>query len=161
MAKIATFAVMIVFWLVLSGMFDAFHTSLGLFCALLVAQFGHNLLFFSGNPRTWTIVFFGMVLYLPSLFWEILLANLQVAYIACHPRMLELIDPQVIRFRTKLRTRVSRVALGQSITLTPGTITVDIRDDEFTVYALTRSAARGCPGAMEERIGKIVERPLR
>jgi len=157
MAKAATFLVMIVFWGILSGMFDTFHTTLGLVCALLVAFFSHNLLFFSGNPRTWTIVFVGMILYLPSLFWEILLANLQVAYIALHPRMLDLIDPQVIRFRTRLKTRVSKVALAQSITLTPGTITVDIRDDEFTVYALTRSAAEGCPGAMEERIRKIVE----
>jgi len=38
---------------------------------------------------------------------------------------------------------------------------VDIQDDEFTVYALTRSAAEGCPGAMEKRIETIVERPLR
>jgi multicomponent Na+:H+ antiporter subunit E len=97
------------------------------------------------------------VLYIPSLLWEIILANIHVIRVVIHPRMLEIIDPQVIHFRTILKRPISKVTLAQSITLTPGTITVDIRDDEFTVHALDRTVAEGCPGAMEERIRRALE----
>ncbi len=161
MAKMATFLVMIVFWVILSGMLDPFHLGLGLFSCLLVAFFSHKLLFFGGTPKLWIRGIVGITLYLPTLFWEIVLANLHVTYIALHPRMLDHIDPQVIRFRTKLKNGISKVTLAQSITLTPGTITVDVHDDEFVVYALTRRTAESCPGAMEDRICKIAEEPRR
>jgi len=157
MAKVATFVVMLAFWVVLSGMFDGFHFSLGVVCCALVAIFSHDLLFFGGDRRSWVRGVIGLILYIPWLLWEILLANLHVAYIVLHPRMMELIDPQLIRFKTKLKKPLSQVTLAQSITLTPGTITVDIRDGEFTIYALTKEAAEGCPGSMEERIAKALE----
>ena len=51
--------------------------------------------------------------------------------------------PVIIRFRTDLKTRTARVILANSITLTPGTITVSIEDDELTVHCLDRSMAEG------------------
>ena len=62
-----------------------------------------------------------------------------------------------IRFKTKLKRPISKVTFGQSITLTPGTITVSIHDDEFSVYALTRSASDSLPGDMETRIARALE----
>lgn len=157
MAKVATFFVMLVFWVVMSGMFDPFHFSLGVFSCFLVAHFSHKLLFY-GDPRSWGRGILGFVFYLPWLFWEILLANLQVAYIVLHPRMLDLIDPQLVRFKTILKRPISKITLAQSITLTPGTITVDIEEDEFLVYALTDSAAKSLPGsAMERKIAAALE----
>lgn len=157
MAKVATFVVMLAFWVVMSGMFDGFHLSLGVLCCALVAFFSHDLLFFGGNRRSWVRGVVGLIFYFPWLLWEILLANLHVTYIVLHPRMMELIDPQLIRFKTKLKKPISQVTLAQSITLTPGTITVDIREDEFIIYALTKEAAEGCPGPMEDRIAKALE----
>jgi multicomponent Na+:H+ antiporter subunit E len=152
MARVATFLVMLVFWVVMSGMFDAFHFSLGVLSCLLVAHFSHDLLFTGGGLRTWARDFAGVLTYLPYLFKEIVLANLQVAYIVLHPRMLDLIDPSLVRFKTTLKRPVSKV------TLTPATITVSIDDDEFTVYALTRSAAESLPGEMERRVARALER---
>lgn len=157
MAKFATFLVMLAFWIVLSGKFDAFHLVLGVISSLIVALSSHSLLFFGGELRSWIRGTLGLVLYLPGLFWEIILATLHVAYVVMHPRMYELIDPQIIRFRTNLKKPISKVALAQSITLTPGTITVDVEDDEFIVYALTQSAADGCPGSLERRVAKALE----
>jgi len=157
MAKLATFLVMLAFWVILSGMFDPFHFTLGLLCCALVAYFSHDLLFFGGNFNSWVRGTLGIIGYLPVLFWEIVKANIQVIYVVLHPRMMELIDPQVVRFRTTLKKPISKVALAQSITLTPGTITVDIQGDEFIVYARTREAAEGCPGAMEERLARALE----
>lgn len=156
-AKIATFFIMLAFWVVMSGMFDAFHLSLGVLSCLLVAHFSHDLLFAGGRVGPWLRDLVGILFYLPYLFKEIVLANLQVAYIVLHPRMLELIDPTLVRFKTSLRRPISKVTLGQSITLTPATITVSIDDDEFTVYALTRSGAESLPGEMERRVAAALE----
>jgi multicomponent Na+:H+ antiporter subunit E len=160
MASIATFLIMAVVWVILSGMFDPFHLTLGLICCGLVAFFSHSLLFWGGDARSWSRGLVGWFLYLPSLFWEIVLANIHVAYVVLHPRMLDLIDPQVIRFKTTLKRPLSKMTLAQSITLTPGTITVDICDDEFVVHALTRTTAEGCPGSMEKRIRRTLEDDL-
>ncbi len=141
----------------MSGMFDAFHLSLGLLCCLLIAFLSADLLFGPEFKVRFSQVL-GMIIYLPWLFWQILLSNLQVAYIVLHPRMLEVIDPQLVRFRTRLKGSFARVTLAQSITLTPGTITVNLSNDEFTVYALTAAAASDLPGEMEERLIAALEK---
>lgn len=156
-AKISTFLIMLSFWALLSGMFDAFHLTLGVFSCLLVAHFSHDLLFSGTRPGNWPRDLLGICLYLPWLFWQIVLADLQVAYLVLHPRMLDLIDPHLFRFTTTLKRPISRVTLAQSITLTPGTIAVSIQNDEFTVYALTRSAAESLPGDMERRVAAALE----
>ncbi len=52
-------------------------------------------------------------------------------------------EPVLVRFRTTLRTRVARVLLANSITLTPGTITVTLEGDELTVHCLDKTLAEG------------------
>lgn len=164
--KVATFIIMLIFWVIMSGMFDRFHLTLGVLCCLLVAHFGHNLLFpkSTGKQQNWLRDITGVALYLPYLMWQILLANLQVAWIVLHPRALEMIDPHIFRFKTKLTRPIAKFAFAQSITLTPGTITVNIysdesgeQPDEFAVYALTNAAAEALPGEMEERVAKALE----
>jgi multicomponent Na+:H+ antiporter subunit E len=156
-AKIATFIVMLTFWVVLSGMFDAFHFTLGVICCLMVSHFSHSLLFYHGDGKSWTKGLIGTICYLPWLFYQIIIANLEVAYLVLHPRMLEKIDPHLIRFKTTLKRPISKVTFAQSITLTPGTITVNIEEDEFMVYALTRSAGEALPGEMERRVARALE----
>jgi len=155
-AKVATFLIMLVFWTIMSGMFDAFHFTLGVLCCLLVAHFSSSLLF-PETGRPWVREAIGVILYAPWLVKEILLANLQVAYIILHPRMLDKIDPHLFRFKSKLTRPLAKVTMGQSITLTPGTITVNIHEDEFTVYALTTETAEALPGEMEERVARALE----
>ncbi|MGK2906963.1 MAG: Na+/H+ antiporter subunit E [Desulfuromonadales bacterium] len=156
-AKLATFAIMLGFWAILSGMFDVFHLSLGVICCLLVALFSGEMLFDGLRVEVRARQIFGMLAYLPWLFWAIVLSSLQVAYIVLHPQMLDKMEPQLIRFKTKLKSNFARVTFAQSITLTPGTITVSMQDDEMTVYALTRSAAENLPGEMERRIARALE----
>ena len=156
-AKIATFVILFIFWVVLSGMFDAFHLTLGVLCCMLVAHFSHGLLLYGGNDARWLKGFFGVIFYLPWLFYQIILANLEVAWVVLHPDMLEKIDPHLVRFNTTLKRPISKVTFAQSITLTPGTITVNVDEDEFTVYALTRNASEALPGEMEKRIARALE----
>ncbi len=148
---------MLAFWVMLSGMFDPFHLSLGVICCLLIAQFSSHLLFKEMKVGLNARQVIGLLLYQPWLFWEITLSSIQVAYLVLHPHMKDKMDPQLIRFKTKLKTQFAKVTFAQSITLTPGTITVSINDDEMTVYALTGSAAESLPGEMERRVARALE----
>ena len=155
-AKIATFVIMLIFWIIMSGMFDPFHFTLGLICCLIVSIFSSNLLFPEAG-KSWIPELLGMFRYLPYLLGQIIIANLEITYIVLHPRMLDKIDPHLFRFETILKKPISKVAMAQSITLTPGTITVNIFEDQIAVYALTQKAAASLPGEMEQRVARALE----
>ena len=66
------------------------------------------------------------------------------------------VQPEIVSFHTKLKTDTGKVLLANSITLTPGTITVDIRDDVMLVHCLDESLDAGLEGSqMEEKIMKL------
>ena len=68
--------------------------------------------------------------------------------------------PQIVCFKTVLRTDFARFVLANSITLTPGTVTVRIQDDTFYVHAITVHAAGDLapgPGAMERWVAWVFE----
>ena len=66
------------------------------------------------------------------------------------------IQPRVTSFRTKLKTDAGKVVLANSITMTPGTITVDVQDDLFLIHCLDESFDVGTEGfEMEDRIARV------
>ena len=157
LTRIATFTVMLAFWIIMSGLFDAFHLTLGVISCVIVVFASNKLLFFGVDDEPMIRRVVGMLGYLPWLFYQIVIACLDIARIVLSPRMIELIDPRIFHFTTRLKTTFARVTFAQSITLTPGTVTVFTDGDQFTVYALTRATADSLPGEMEERILKALE----
>jgi multicomponent Na+:H+ antiporter subunit E len=100
--------------------------------ALLVAiffggEFAHRPLSFL-NPRRW----FWTIVYIPVFMWHMLVANLDVAFRVLHPSCP--VKPGIVKVRTNLKTDVAKTFLANSITLTPGTMTVDIDDDILYVH---------------------------
>lgn len=154
-AYVATFVIMMALWCVLSGQFDSFHLTLGVLSCALVSYFSADLLFAAPpNARSFHITL-GFLWYLPWLLYQILLAARHLLYLSFHPRMMELIDPQVIRFRTRLKSDLAQVTFANSITLTPGTITVYVNfHRDFSVHAIDRFSADSLPGEMERRIAR-------
>ncbi len=151
-----TFMVMFPFWMVLSGRFDLFHLSLGVISCGIVAGFSGDLLLSAVGQRSWLKLSKGFLRYLPWLFLQIFLSSLHMLRLALHPRMKELIDPRVVRFKSRLGDELALVTFANSITLTPGTITVFVDlDGEFRVHAIDRSCAEALPGEMERRVGAI------
>ncbi len=152
---VLTFLILFGFWILLSGRFDYFHLTLGLICSILVSYLSHDLLFFNirlGDFRIRAKRFFSAA---PWFLGQIFSANLHVAYLALSPKMP--IDPQIVSFKTKLESDVSWVALANSITLTPGTVTMDIREGEFFVHALDKKVAYDLnTGEMEDRIAHVL-----
>ncbi len=157
MRYIYTFLIMFGFWILLSGKFDLFHLTLGVISSALVSFLSADLLMFKeGKNRLSTGVRF--LMYLPWLLYQIVLSTMHVTFLALHPRMKDQIDPTIVTFKTKLKTNIAKVALANSITLTPGTITVRIDGQVFYVHAISRKAAAGLPGEMEDRLAKVFER---
>lgn len=68
-----------------------------------------------------------LLAYIGVLFWEIIKANVDVAYRVLHPRIP--IRPGIVVIRTSLKSNVAKLILANSITLTPGTFTLDVVDD--------------------------------
>jgi len=155
MRLIATFIILFVFWMVMSGKFDLFHAALGVISCLLVVRISGDLLFKETRKGRGKEVF-RFIVYVPWLIYQIILANLHVVRLALSPRMSELINPQLIRFKVNLKSDISKVTFANSITLTPGTITADIVGDEYIVHALSQPVADDLlSGEMEQRVAHV------
>jgi multicomponent Na+:H+ antiporter subunit E len=158
MRKVYTFLIMFGFWILLSGKFDLFHLTLGVISSALVSFLSSDLFMYNQQSRGRLTTGIRFLMYLPWLLYQIVLSTMHVTFLAMHPKMKELIDPTIVTFKTKLKTDLAKVALANSITLTPGTITIRIEDQVFYVHAISRKAAAGLPGEMEDRLAKVFER---
>lgn len=158
---ILQFIILLGLWLVLSGKYDWFYISLGVVAALFVTVIQlriNKYLYYqkkiaNENSLSWS----RLLLYIPWLIWQIILSSLQVAYVVLHPRMP--INPSLLKFKTKLPNITARVILGNSITLTPGTLTINIADDEFLVHTLTDASHSGIvDGSLPKQVAKLYHR---
>lgn len=142
-AGLIIFSILFPLWAVLSGRFDFFHLSLGFISSAIVTAFSLNLLpemRTKGLLKSWAR-FIG---YLPWLLWQIWLANLHMLKLSFHPKIKDVIDPQIISFTPNLTSDLSRLTLANSITLTPGTITISISTyGTFRVHAIDAASAEG------------------
>jgi multicomponent Na+:H+ antiporter subunit E len=82
------------------------------------------------NPLRWIYMF----LYAFVFLFEMAKANLQVAYLVLHPKMP--IHPGIIRVKTGIQSELGRTFLANSITLTPGTFTIDIKEDILYIHCI-------------------------
>jgi multicomponent Na+:H+ antiporter subunit E len=153
------------FWVVLSGKFDAFHLGAGFLCSVAIAL-GSCYLYALDPPlaepgRHPFAVFpwLRMLAYLPWLFGQIFVSSLQVAKLVLSPKLD--IRPKLFRFVYPLPNGLARTTLANSITLTPGTVTIDLRGDEYVVHALTDAAAAPLEGDetgnMKERVAHVFD----
>ena len=75
---------------------------------------------------------FWFILYIPAFIWELTKANFDVAYRVLHPKMP--IAPGIVKVKTKLKSEMGKVFLANSITLTPGTFTIDLKDEYLYIH---------------------------
>jgi len=94
------------------------------------------------------------VLYVPYLLWEIVKANFAVAYVVLHPDLP--VDPEVVEFDAAVWSVLPVATLANSITLTPGTLTVDVSRQHFTVHTLTQGSREGLFAGSLERAVRFV-----
>jgi multicomponent Na+:H+ antiporter subunit E len=145
-------------WLGLSGKFDLFHLLLGLLSVLLVLGFNdaiRRLKPARGGPASRDRLNLVLaLLYVPWLVWQIISSAVYVTRLILAPP--SRLDPRILRFRCDQPNEVAEVVLGNSITLTPGTLTLDIHDDEFVIHCLDQGVADGVlAGTMQRRVARL------
>ena len=147
------------FWVALSGKLDAFHLSLGLVTAIAVALATGKLYRLAPQPmppeefvRT-PLRWFRFLTYGMWLVGQIFRSAVDVARLVLHPRLP--IAPRVVRISDDLPHPIARLVLAHSITLTPGTVTIECDEKGMEVHALNAEAARSLGrdgGAMARRV---------
>lgn len=168
--SVIQFVLLLGIWLLMSGHYDFTHISMGVGSAFIVVILNLRLrryFFFqeelaeaSANldgVLTVRVRFVRLLFYIPWLTWQIVVASLQVAAVVLNPKMP--IDPALLRFKTNFPNTSAKVILGNSITLTPGTITVRIKGDEFLVHALMDASSTGIlDGSLPGEVAKLYEK---
>ena len=129
-----------VIWLLLTESYTPAHMALGLVASFGVALlntevFGVALLNTEvGRPPAVAIRWLQLLRFFPWLFGRILVSGLHLSFLILHPKLP--IAPALIRYRTKLGHESGIVLLGNSVTLTPGTVTAEAQPDELVVHAM-------------------------
>lgn len=147
------FAVLLAFWLLLSQQWNALFIGMGVVSAAVVTWASVGFLErtigpIHVHPRVHAMWF---TVYTAWLFSRVVPSAIQVARIVLDPRLPP--RPGIVRFRTQLSSPAARTVLANSITLVPGTMTLEVADDEFTVHAFTPDAVDDLATArMQNRI---------
>ncbi|MBY6204931.1 Na+/H+ antiporter subunit E [Halomonas denitrificans] len=137
-------------WLGISGVYKPLLFALGSLSVLFVVWMSRRMdvVGVEHNPVLYS---WRLPLYWAWLIWEIVKANLEVARAALGPS--NRVRPQVVRVPVRLRTPIAKVTYANSITLTPGTVTLQLERDWIEAHALLDSTARSLQaGDMERRI---------
>lgn len=133
---VATGLLAFAFYLVLGDPTEPFDLVTGLISAAVVAVVLGGVTFERAPSSATLRSFLRAVVFVPRLLWAVVRANLALAAVVLHPRLP--IDPAVVRLPAP-ESAVARALLANSITLTPGTVTLDVDGDELVVHALTAS----------------------
>jgi multicomponent Na+:H+ antiporter subunit E len=126
------FLTLILVWLALTSSFHWQELSVGIFISFVLSLIFYKKYIELGLPpfSIRRIVF--AVLYIIVLFKEIIIANFDVAYRVIHPKMP--IKPGIVVIKTELKQDIAKMILANSITLTPGTFTLDILGDTLLIH---------------------------
>jgi multicomponent Na+:H+ antiporter subunit E len=119
----------LVAWPFANGTVDLQIVAAGLIASLLVAVLFHDILPKEHHVFISPVRVFWFLVYVPVFFYYVIRANLDVVYRALHPAMP--IRPGIVKIKTSLTTDSAITALANSITLTPGTLTVDLTEDGY------------------------------
>jgi multicomponent Na+:H+ antiporter subunit E len=154
---VVLFCVLFAVWLLWSGLFKPLLIGLGLASCALVVFLAHRMETLDKESVPIHLGF-GIISYWGWLLKEIVKSSLQVTRVILSPSLP--ITARVVRIQALPRGQVTRVILGNSITLTPGTLTTDIDDDGLiTLHALTEETARDIESNEMNRRVAAMEKP--
>ena len=152
--------VLFAFWMVLSGRTETKFVVYGILTAVVTTWVTYPLLLVPNKDGSKKYYVFGfsipkMIMYFFWLMWQLVLANIDVL-LATTGQELN-IDPKVVRFRFKADNPMASVILANSITLTPGTVTMNVTDDGvYEIHALTVGAAAGVKdGGLQKKVADL------
>jgi multicomponent Na+:H+ antiporter subunit E len=137
-AVLLLLAVLALSWVLWSGLYKPLVLGLGAFSCVLSVYLAHRMGFFRHQALM------SLLPRLPAYWWwllrEIVASSVDVARLILTPSLP--ISPVVVKLQAEAQTDVGQVILGNSITLSPGTVTLDVYEGELLVHCLTRESAR-------------------
>jgi multicomponent Na+:H+ antiporter subunit E len=161
MRYIAIFILSLIFWLLITFRFTIPNLIVGsvasAICSAIFARYYFHNVYKFLQPHRW----FWFLVYLVIFIWACIKANFDVAYRVLHPAMP--IKPGIVKVRTTLKSEFAKMLLANSITMTPGTITVDVIDNDFYVHWIFVSSedpvvyTRRITGNFEKYIKRFAE----
>ena len=126
------FCFLVILWLILTSTFNSQEFLLGISICFIIALITHKFYIKLGFPSINFKRFYFFVIYILVLFYEIVKANLDVALRIIRPSLP--INPGVVIIKTRLKSDIAKTILANSITLTPGTFTLDIQGDKLLIH---------------------------
>lgn len=150
------YLLLVLFWIILNGKITVEIVVLGLLFALLIYGFAYKFLglTWKREKKFWKYLIWG-IQYIGILLREIIIANIAVLKIILSPK--KKIHAVLVKFPAPLKSHLLQVILADSITLTPGTITVRLYEEKFEVHCLDESMAEGLNDSVFVKMLKKLE----
>jgi multicomponent Na+:H+ antiporter subunit E len=161
MRYLALFLLSFAFWLLLTLDLSLANLLAGGVAALITSLLFAKYFFQKVVKFIQPLRYFWLLVYLVIFTWECIKANFDVAYRVLHPAMP--IKPGIVKVKLELKSEFARTMLANSITMTPGTISVDLLDDILYVHWIYVKSedpevySRKITGKFEKYIKKIFE----
>jgi multicomponent Na+:H+ antiporter subunit E len=161
MRYLTLFIILFLFWLLLTFELSVENLITGAIASIIATLFFGRFFvrgvikFFQPARYFWLLVFIFVFI------WECLKANFDVAYRVLHPAMP--IKPGIVKVKLNLESDIGRAFLAMSITMTPGTIAVDIIDDQIYIHWIYISStdpevySKKISGRFEKHLKRIFE----
>jgi multicomponent Na+:H+ antiporter subunit E len=155
------FILSLIFWLLLTFDFTISNLIVGVVSSIICALFFGRVYITNVYKLLEPERYYWFIIYLFIFIWECIKANFDVAYRVLHPAMP--IRPGIVKVKTTLKSDMAKMLLANSITMTPGTISVDIIDDYLYIHWIyIRSEdpevyTGMITGAFEKYIKRIIE----
>ncbi|MBU1908781.1 MAG: Na+/H+ antiporter subunit E [Verrucomicrobia bacterium] len=160
MKKLPLFILALLLWVLLvwpvdpvTGRLRVQDIAVGVVVALIVAVVMREISAAGFGRWLNPVRYFWAIIYAFVFLYYVVKANFDVAYRVLHPAMP--IEPGIVKVKTKLKSQEGRTALANSVTLTPGTLTVDMTDDGFLYIHWINVRATGVREASECIIGRF------
>ncbi|MFW5894408.1 MAG: Na+/H+ antiporter subunit E [Bacillota bacterium] len=154
--SVLLFFLLFAFWVMLIPDIGWIESLIGLLAVLLVMVYGRDMIFTKDEiPHLRISLFWRIPFVLFTLLTAMVKANIQVAKIVLSREMP--LSPEFRKVNQPVKKDVTRAFYGNAITLTPGTLSVDVKADHLLVHCLTKEAAEGIEGSALEKAFKALE----
>ncbi len=156
-----TALVMFLLWLLLTSSFNVQELVAGAVIAILVAAFTHERFTKKGLANLHPKRVVCMFIYFFYFFWQMIKANIDVAWRVIHPKMP--INPGIVHVKTKMKSDFGKLMVANSITLTPGTLTLEVLGDDMLIHWIdvkatdVETASKMIPGVFEKCLKEFME----